>query len=80
MENDEWKRFETNLVNLYLHDANAELAEALIKEYSAHIYKNPPCSNVLERWFDKRRRALEKENLYISNALRLQDKWSRSII
>ena len=48
MENDEWKRFETNLVNQYQHDANAELAEALIKEYSAHIYKNTLCSKELE--------------------------------
>ena len=80
MENDEWKRFETNLVNLYQHDANAELAEALIKEYSAHIYKNTPCSKELETWIEKRRSTLAKDNLNISNALGLQDKWSRSII
>ena len=37
MTDNEWEIFETNLIKKYETDPNAELAEALIKEYAAHM-------------------------------------------
>ena len=37
MTDDEWEIFETNLVKKYETDPNAEIAEALVKEYAAHM-------------------------------------------
>ena len=33
MNDNEWKIFEINLIDKYVKDPNAELAEVLIKEY-----------------------------------------------
>lgn len=53
MNDNEWKIFEINLIDKYIKDPNAELAEALIKEYSAHKINNTEITKELQTWIDK---------------------------
>ena len=53
MNDNEWKIFEINLIDKYIKDPNAELAEALIKEYSAHKINNTEITKELQTWIGK---------------------------
>ena len=52
MIDNEWKLFEANLIKKYETDPNAELAEALIKEYSAHMLNNTDYTKELGLYID----------------------------
>lgn len=80
MKNAEYKRFVIYLLNKYSNDQNAELAEVLIKEYSAHLYKNLVCLEELQIWINHRSSKLPEDNLNPSKIFGLHDKWSRSKI
>lgn len=78
MKNNQWEIFEAYLLNQYINNPNAELAEVLIKEYSAHIYKKSVCTKELQAWIEHRSRLLSKDSLNPSKVFGLEDKWSRS--
>ena len=80
MENAEYKRFVIYLLNKYSNDQNAELAEVLIKEYSAHLFKNLVSLKELQIWINNRSSKLTEDNLNPSKIFGLHDKWSRSKI
>lgn len=78
MTDNECKLFETNLVKKYETDPNAELAEVLIKEYSAHKFNNTLCTDQLQSWMDERKNKLSKDNKNLNIAFDLIEKWGRS--
>ena len=78
MTDDEWKVFETNLVKKYKTDPNAELAEALIKEYSAHILNKTDCTEELQLYIDEILAKYANDKIHLSEAFGLNGKWGRS--
>ena len=54
MNNDNSFQFEKNLVDKYTFNPNPELAEVLIKEYSAHQILHEKVSPELETWINGR--------------------------
>jgi len=78
MTNNEWKLFEANLIKKYETDPNAEIAEALIKEYSAHIFNKTDCTKELQLHIDKILAKSSEGEIHLSEAFGLSGKWGRS--
>ncbi len=78
MINDKSKFFEINLVERSKNDSNSELAEALIKEYSAHMYQKTDCTKELQAWADKGITEYLKDKKKATLAFGLEEKWARS--
>lgn len=78
MTDNEWKLFETNLVKKYKTDPNAEIAEALIKEYSAHMLNETDYTRELQVYIDDILIKSSKEKMHLSEAFGLNGKWGRS--
>ena len=78
MNDNEWKIFEINLIDKYVKDPNAELAEALIKEYSAHKINNTEITEELQAWIDKSSTQLLENKRNISESFGFEEKWGRS--
>ena len=73
MENAEYKRFVIYLLNKYSNDQNAELAEVLIKEYSANLFKNLVSLKELQIWINNRSSKLPEDNLNPTKIFGLQN-------
>ena len=54
MINDNYSTFEEKLINEYKKNANPELAEVLIKEYSSHFIKKTRPSTWLDHWIKEK--------------------------
>ncbi len=54
MINDNYSTFEEKLINEYKKNANPELAEVLIKEYSSHFIKKTMPSTKLNHWIKEK--------------------------
>ena len=80
MTDNEWKLFETNLIKKYDLDPSAELAEVLIKEYSAHMINQTDCTKKLQLYIEEILTKASKDNIHLSEALGLNGKWGRSKI
>ena len=78
MTGDECKLFEANLIKKYEIDPNAELAEALIKEYSAHLLNKTDCTKELQLYFDEILAKYSKDKIHLSEVFGLNGKWGRS--
>ena len=78
MNDNEWKIFEINLIDKYIKDPNAELAEALIKEYSAHKINNTEITKELQTWIGKSSTQLLENKRNIPEIFGFSGKWSRS--
>ena len=78
MNDNEWKIFEINLIDKYVKDPNAELAEVLIKEYSAHKINNTEITKELQAWIDKSSTQLLENKRNIPEIFGFSGKWSRS--
>ena len=78
MPNDEWKIFEINLIDKYIKNPNAELAETLVKEYSAHKLNNSDITKELTAWIRECKVRLSKDKINISKSFGLDGKWGRS--
>ena len=50
MINENYQQFEINLIKEYKKNANPELAEALIKEFSSHFINKTKPSSELNDW------------------------------
>ena len=58
MINENYQQFEISLIREYKKNANPELAEALIKEFSSHFIKKTIPTNELNNWIkDKSKKA-----------------------
>ena len=75
---NECKLFEANLIKKYNTDPNAELAEALIKEYYAHLLNKTDCTKELQLYFDEILAKYSKDKIHLSEAFGLDGKWGRS--
>ena len=80
MIDNEWKLFEINLIKKYETGPNAELAEALIKEYSAHMLDNTNYTQELRIYIDNILIKSSNEKIHLSEAFGLNGKWGRSKI
>mgnify|MGYP001252939603 CR=1 FL=1 len=80
MTDNECMLFETNLLKKYQSNPNAELAETLIKEYSAHIFNKTDCTKELQVYIDKILADYSKNEEDLSQILGLDGKWGRSKI
>tara|TARA_B100001059_G_C17738711_1_gene530344 strand:+ start:164 stop:724 length:561 start_codon:yes stop_codon:yes gene_type:complete len=78
MTDNEWKLFETNLLKKYDLDPSAELAEVLIKEYSAHMINQTDCTKKLQLYIEDILAKSSNDNIHLSEALGLNGKWGRS--
>ena len=78
MIDNEWKLFEANLIKKYETDPNAELAEALIKEYSAHMLNKTDYTKELGLYIDNISIKSSKDKIHLSEAFGLNGKWGRS--
>ena len=78
MIDNEWKLFEANLIKKYETDPNAELAEALIKEYSAHMLNKTDYTLELGLHIDDILTKSSKDKIHLSEALGLNGKWGRT--
>ena len=78
MNDNEWRIFEINLIKKYEKDPDAELAEALIKEYSAHIFNRTDCTEELRLHIDKILAKTSKDKNDLSDAIGMNGKWGRS--
>ena len=78
MNGGEWKIFETNLIKKYEVDPDAELAEALLKEYSAHMINKTDCTKELKNYINKILDKTSSDSLFPSEAFGLNGKWGRS--
>ena len=78
MTDDEWEIFETNLVKKYKTDPNAEIAEALVKEYAAHMLNKTDYTKELGLHIDDILTKYSKDKIYLSEAFGLNGKWGRS--
>jgi hypothetical protein len=80
MTDNEWKLFEANLIKKYKIDPNAELAEVLIKEYSAHKLRKTDCTKELQLHIDNILAKLSKDKVDLPDTFGLNGKWGRSKI
>jgi len=80
MIDNEWKIFETNLIKKYETDPNAELAEALVKEYAAHMLNKTDYTKELGLHIDNILTNASKDRIHLSEAFGLNGKWGRSKI
>ena len=80
MTDNEWEIFETNLIKKYETDPNAELAEAIIKEYSAHMLNKTDYTKELGLYIDDILTKSSKKKIHLSEAFGLHGKWGRSKI
>ena len=78
MTDNEWEIFETNLVKKYETDPNAELAEALIKEYAAHMINKTDYTKELGLHIDDIVTKSSKDKIHLSEAFGLNGKWGRT--
>ena len=78
MIDNEWKLFEANLLKKYETNPNAELAEALIKEYSAHMIDKTDYTKELELHINDILTKSLKDKMHLSEAFGLNGKWGRS--
>ena len=78
MIDNEWKLFEANLLKKYETNPNAELAEALIKEYSAHMINKTDYTKELELHINDILTKSLKDKMHLSEAFGLNGKWGRS--
>ena len=78
MQNDEWEIFEINLIDEYLENPNAELAETLVKEYSAHKFNGSDITKELVAWISECKYKLSKDERDISESFGFEEKWGRS--
>ena len=78
MTDNEWEIFETNLVKKYETDPNAELAEALVKEYAAHMLNKTDYTKELGHHIDDILTKSSKDKIHLSEAFGLNGKWGRS--
>ena len=75
MTDNEWEIFETNLVKKYETDPNAELAEALVKEYAAHMLNKTNYTKKLGLHIDNILTKSSKDKIHLSEAFGLNGKW-----
>ena len=80
MTDNKWEIFETNLIKKYETDPNAELAEAIIKEYSAHMLNKTDYTKELGLYIDDILTKSSKNKIHLSEAFGLHGKWCRSKI
>jgi len=78
MTDNEWEIFETNLVKKYETDPNAELAEALVKEYAAHMLNKTDCTEELQLYINDILAKYLDDKIHLSEAFGLNGKWGRS--
>ena len=78
MTDNEWEIFEANLVKKYETGPNAELAEALIKEYAAHMLNKTDYTLELGLHIDDILTKSSKDKIHLSEALGLNGKWGRT--